>query len=156
MAKRDKHQAQTPRFVEPVRARPGRVGKRFYRDELYRLQIELRRFEARIQDPTKRWKLSAMDLESRRQWLEYSKAKDVMFAHTDIKQAPWYVVEADNKRLARLNCMRHLLTLVPYDEVTSDPIELPPRQEGAGYIRPPMSDQTFIPDYYPTERVKSK
>ena len=114
-----------------------------------------RRFRARIDDPTKRWKLSAMDLESRTQWLEYSKAKDVMFAHTDIKQAPWYVVEADNKRLARLNCMRHLLTLVPYEDLTPSPIQLPSRQDGAGYVRPPMSDQTFVPNYYPAEPVES-
>src|SRR5215813_7924110 len=75
------------------------------------------RFQARIKDPTKRWKLSPMDLQSRARWVEYSKAKDQMFAHTDIKQAPWYVVNADNKRCARLNCIRHLLSLIPYEDL---------------------------------------
>jgi polyphosphate kinase 2 len=107
-----------------------------------------RRFRARNTDPTKRWKLSPMDLESHDKWVEYSRAKDVMFAHTDIKQAPWYVVEADSKRRARLNCIRHLLSLIPYEDLTPDPIELPPRQSSGGYVRPPMSDQTFVPDYY--------
>ena len=107
-----------------------------------------RRFEGRITDPTKRWKLSPMDLESRKRWVEYSKAKDDMFAHTDIKQAPWYVVEADEKKRARLNCIRHLLSLVPYQDLTPAPIELPPRQEAAGYVRPPIGDQTFVPDNF--------
>jgi hypothetical protein len=71
-----------------------------------------------------------------------------MFAHTDIKQAPWYVVEADSKRRARLNCIRHLLSLIPYKDLSPDTIELPPRQSSGGYVRPPMSDQTFVPDYY--------
>jgi polyphosphate kinase 2 len=107
-----------------------------------------RRFQARNTDPTKRWKLSPMDLESHNKWVEYSKAKDAMFAHTDIKQAPWYVVEADSKRRARLNCIRHLLSLMPYEDLTPDPIELPPRKSSGGYVRPPISDQTFVPDYY--------
>jgi polyphosphate kinase 2 len=107
-----------------------------------------RRFQGRITDPTKRWKLSPMDLESRRLWLEYSRAKDDMFRHCDIKQAPWYVVEADVKKRARLNCIRHLLSLIPYEDLTPPPVELPPRQEQTGYIRPPMSDQTFVPDHY--------
>jgi polyphosphate kinase len=107
-----------------------------------------RRFRSRIDDPTKRWKLSPMDLESRRRWVEYSKAKDEMFAHTDIKQAPWYVVEADDKKRARLNCMRHLLSMIPYEDLTPTPFELPPRQEAKGYVRPPKSDQTFVPDEY--------
>jgi polyphosphate kinase 2 len=105
-----------------------------------------RRFRGRITDPTKRWKLSPMDLESRRRWLGYSKAKDEMFAHTDIKQAPWYVVDADVKKRARLNCIKHLLSMIPYKDLTPEPIELPPRQEAEGYVRPPMSDQTFVPD----------
>ena len=75
-----------------------------------------RRFQERLVNPTKRWKLSPMDLESRRRWVEYSRAKDVMFLHTDIKQAPWYVVEADVKKRARLNCIRHLLSLIPYED----------------------------------------
>ena len=105
-----------------------------------------RRFQARIHDPTKRWKLSPMDIESRRRWVEYSKAKDEMFAHTDIKQAPWYVVDADNKKRARLNCISHLLSLLPYEDLTPGPIKLPARQDAGGYVRPPMSDQTFVPD----------
>lgn len=107
-----------------------------------------KRFEDRIKDPTKRWKLSPMDLESRAKWIEYSKAKDEMFKYTDIKQAPWYVVSADNKKKARLNCIRHLLSLIPYEDLTPEPIKLPPRQKEEGYIRPPFSDQTFVPEYY--------
>ncbi|MDM8519056.1 polyphosphate kinase 2 [Anaerolineales bacterium HSG6] len=107
-----------------------------------------RRFQSRIQDPTKRWKLSPMDLKSRTRWVEYSKAKDSMFIYTDIKQAPWYVVTADVKKRARLNCIKHLLSVIPYEDLTPDPIKLPPRQEDAGYIRPPIGDQTFVPDGY--------
>jgi polyphosphate kinase 2 len=107
-----------------------------------------KRFQARIRDRTKRWKLSPMDLESRSRWVEYSKAKDEMFAYTDIKQAPWYVVNADDKKRARLNCMNHLLTLIPYEDLTPEPIKLPPRQENKGYIRPPLTDQTFVPEKY--------
>jgi polyphosphate kinase 2 len=107
-----------------------------------------RRFHDRIVDPTKRWKLSPMDLESRRRWIEYSKAKDEMFAHTDIKQAPWYVVEADVKKRARLNCIKHLLGMISYQDLTPAPMQLPPRQEARGYVRPPISDQTFVPDEY--------
>jgi polyphosphate kinase len=107
-----------------------------------------RRFQQRIADPTRRWKLSPMDLQSRSRWVEYSRAKDEMFAHTDIKQAPWYVVDADNKMCARLNCIRHLLSLVPYEDLTPEPIVLPPRQEDHGYVRPPISDQTFVPRVY--------
>jgi polyphosphate kinase 2 len=107
-----------------------------------------RRFRSRITDPTKRWKLSPMDLQSRKRWVEYSKAKDEMFAHTDIKQAPWYVVDADVKKRARLNCINHLLSMIPYEDLTPKPIELPPRQEAQGYVRPPMTDQTFVPEEY--------
>jgi len=107
-----------------------------------------RRFQARINDPTRRWKLSPMDLESRARWVEYSKAKDVMFAHTDIKQCPWYVVNADDKKRARLNCIHHLLTLIPYEDLTPEPIVLPPRQDHKGYVRPPITDQTFVPEIY--------
>jgi len=106
------------------------------------------RFQSRIVDPTKRWKLSPMDLESRAQWLEYSKAKDEMFAHSDIKQAPWYVVQADNKRRARLNCIAHLLRMIPYKDLTPEPIKLPARQDHGRYVRPPMTDQTFVPEIY--------
>jgi len=110
------------------------------------------RFQARITDPTKRWKLSPMDLQSRARWVEYSKAKDDNFAHTDIKQAPWYVVNADNKMCARLNCIRHLLSLIPYEDLTPEPLVLPPRQLEVGYVRPPMTDQTFVPEVYVPDR----
>ena len=114
-----------------------------------------RRFQSRIADPTKRWKLSPMDLESRRCWVEYSRAKDTMFAHTDIKQAPWYVVqEADVKKRARLNCIRHLLSLIPYEDLTPEPVELPPRTEASSYVRPPMEDQNLVPDQY--EHIEKK
>jgi len=106
------------------------------------------RFQARIEDRTKRWKLSPMDLKSRSHWVEYSKAKDEMFAHTDIKQAPWYVVNADNKKCARLNCITHLLHTIRYEDLTPEPISLPPRQENEGYIRPPITDQTFVPELF--------
>jgi polyphosphate kinase 2 len=107
-----------------------------------------RRFQSRIDDPTKRWKLSPMDLESRARWVEYSKAKDEMFAHTDIKQAPWYVVNADNKKRARLNVIHHLLSLFDYEDLTPEPISLPPREPDSGYVRPPLTDQTFVPEVY--------
>jgi polyphosphate kinase len=107
-----------------------------------------RRFQRRLQDPTRRWKLSPMDLKSREMWVEYSKAKDDMFHYTDTKQAPWYVVQADDKRRARLNCISHLLQQIPYQDLTPEPIKLPPRRDDAGYVRPPMSDQTFVPDRY--------
>jgi len=107
-----------------------------------------RRFRDRIDDPTKRWKLSEMDLEARRRWVEYSKAKDEMFKTTDIKQAPWYVVNADVKRHARLNCIAHLLSLVPYEDLASKRLELPERQPDTGYVRPPITDQTWVPEIY--------
>lgn len=107
-----------------------------------------KRFQRRITDRSKRWKLSPMDLESRSKWVEYSKAKDEMFAYTDIKQAPWYVVNADEKKHARLNCINHLLSLIEYKDLTPEPIKLPPRQKNKGYIRPPISDQTFVPEKY--------
>jgi len=111
-------------------------------------QEQERRFQARIDDPTKRWKLSPMDVLSRERWVEYSKAKDAMFASTDIKQAPWYVVNADEKPRARLNCISHLLSLIPYEDLTPEPIVLPPRGGDGGYVRPPMTDQTFVPQVY--------
>ena len=107
-----------------------------------------RRFASRISDPTKRWKLSPIDLASRARWLDYSRAKDEMFAHTDIKQAPWWVVRSDDKKRARLNVISHLLSQVPYEDLTPEPIDLPPRQAQTGYVRPPMTDQTFIPEVY--------
>jgi polyphosphate kinase 2 len=107
-----------------------------------------RRFRQRLLSPTKRWKLSPMDVESRARWVEYSKAKDEMFKYTDIKQAPWYVVASDDKRRARLNVISHLLSLIPYEDLTPEPIELPPEQTDQGYVRPPMSDQTFVPNRF--------
>jgi hypothetical protein len=96
-----------------------------------------------------------MDLNARARWVEYSKAKDEMFAHTDIKQAPWYVVNADNKECARLNCIHHLLGMIPYQDLTPEPIDLPPRQSEGGYVRPPITDQTFIPEVYiPQEKAE--
>ena len=107
-----------------------------------------RRFQGRIYHPTKHWKLSPMDLQSRSKWVEYSKAKDEMFAHTDIKQAPWYVVDGNNKKRARLNVTTHLLSLIDYQDLSPEPVELPPRQEERGYVRPPLTDQTFVPEVY--------
>ncbi len=107
-----------------------------------------RRFQARIENPTKRWKLSPMDLKSRSNWVEYSRAKDAMFNHTDIKQAPWYVVDADVKKRARLNCIHHLLSLIPFKDLTPEPIKLPPRQKEGGYVRPPLLEQTFVPSVF--------
>ena len=108
-----------------------------------------RRFQSRLEEPHKRWKLSPMDLESRSRWVEYSRAKDMMFAHTDIKQAPWYVVKSDVKKHARLNCIAHLLNMIPYEDLTPKEIVLPKRKDSKGYVRPPMSDQTFVPEIYP-------
>src|SRR5689334_24376828 len=94
-----------------------------------------RRFQARAQDPMRRWKLSPMDLESRARWVEYSRSKDEMFAHTDLKQIPWYVVNADDKKCARLNVIRHLLSMIPYQDLTPEPIKLP-TLERKKYVRP--------------------
>ena len=108
-----------------------------------------RRFQSRNEDPTRRWKLSPMDLESRQRWEDYSRAKDDMFNHTDIKQAPWWVVQADVKKHARLNCIAHLLDQFHYTDATPEPVELgerPPRR--GGYVRPPIEDQTFVPERY--------
>jgi polyphosphate kinase len=107
-----------------------------------------RRFQSRIADPTRRWKISEMDLAARGKWVEYSRAKDAMFMYTDHTHAPWWVVEADDKRRARLNCISHLLDQIPYTDVTPPPIELPPRQSDIGYVRPPIDSQRFVPDRY--------
>ncbi len=108
-----------------------------------------RRFQARMQDPKRRWKLSDMDLESRLLWQEYSRAKDEMFAHTDIKQAPWWVVPADDKRRARLNCIAHLLSQIPYEDVGRPAIDLPARpDQRTGYVRSPIGDQNIVPQNY--------
>jgi polyphosphate kinase len=107
-----------------------------------------RRFQERISNPIKRWKLSPMDLESRKRWVDYSRAKDEMFEHTDLKKTPWFVVNADNKKRARLNCIRHLLDQVPYGDMKPVEIEVPPRQSDNDYKRPKMSSQTFVPEVY--------
>jgi len=108
-----------------------------------------RRFQARAKDPTKRWKLSPMDIQARALWEEYSRAKDEMFAYTDIKQSPWWVVNSDDKRRARLNTIHHLLSMIPYEDLTPDPIELPPRPEPrTKYVRPPIEYQNFVPEVY--------
>ena len=107
-----------------------------------------RRFQERIRNPIKRWKLSPMDVESRKRWVEYSKAKDVMFAHTDRRKTPWHVVNADDKKRARLNCIRHLLNQIPYRDMRPVEIELPPRQSDTGYKRPKKSAQRFVPRIY--------
>lgn len=107
-----------------------------------------KRFQDRIQDPTKRWKISPMDIESRDKWVEYSMAKDKMFSFTDTKQAPWYVVHGDDKQRARLNCIAHLLSLIPYEDLTQKSFKLPPLKRDVAYVRPPMSDQTFVPEKY--------
>jgi polyphosphate kinase 2 len=109
-----------------------------------------RRFHARLNDPAKRWKLSPIDLEARARWVDYAEAKDEMFAYTDTKESPWFVVEGDDKRTARLNLIAHLLDRIPYEPVDHDSIELPPRQERA-YVRPPAETQTFVPQRYLVE-----
>src|SRR5262245_51201997 len=106
-----------------------------------------RRFHERAGNPARRWKLSPMDLQSREKWMEYSKAKDEMFRFTDIKQAPWWTVEADDKRRARLNCIAHILASVPYQDATPPPLALPPRRPAdENYVRPPRSEQNFVPE----------
>jgi polyphosphate kinase len=105
-----------------------------------------RRFLARTQDPMKRWKLSALDLKARTQFIDYSRAKDAMFVHTDTAWAPWFVVEADDKRRARINCIAHLLSRIPYEHNEPPPIEIPKRQPDQGYVRPPRDVYTYVPD----------
>jgi polyphosphate kinase 2 len=107
-----------------------------------------KRFKDRIKDPTKRWKISPMDLESRKRWVEYSRAKDQMFLYTHLPESPWWVVNSDNKERARLNCIHHLLKMIPYEDLTPPPLELPPRQKDTGYIRPPINSQMFVPEIY--------
>src|SRR4051812_19708407 len=104
-----------------------------------------RRFQERAQDPLKRWKLSPMDLRSREKWVDFSKAKDEMFAVTDIREAPWFTIEADDKRRARLNCISHVLDRIPYRDALPGAIELPPRPPQARYKRPPMDEHTVLP-----------
>jgi len=107
-----------------------------------------KRFLERMRNPIKRWKLSPMDLEARKHWVEYSQAKDAMLEHTDTRKAPWYLVDADNKKRARLNCIAHLLDQIPYKDLTPIEFELPPRQPDTGYVRPKKSEQNWIPEIY--------
>ncbi|MFC5178693.1 polyphosphate kinase 2 [Nocardioides taihuensis] len=106
-----------------------------------------RRFRSRLEDPMRFWKLSTMDLESITRWEDYSRAKDDMMVHTDIPEAPWYVVESDVKKVARLNMMAHLLSTLPYTSVPLPPIEVPDRPPSTGYIRPPKEHTTYVPDH---------
>jgi len=106
-----------------------------------------RRFRQRLKDPNRRWKFSVMDVTARSKWVEYSRAKDEMFAHTDTKVSPWYVVHADQKRKARLNCIHHFLSKIPYQKIKHPKIVIPPLEK-EGYVRPPISEQTFVPDVY--------
>jgi polyphosphate kinase 2 len=106
-----------------------------------------KRFESRLDDPMRRWKLSTMDLESITRWEDYSRAKDEMFVHCDIPEAPWYVVDSSDKRRARINMIAHLLSTVPYHQVQWVPLELPPRPAPQGYVRAPVDSQTFVPDH---------
>jgi polyphosphate kinase len=105
-----------------------------------------RRFRARLDDPLKQWKLSPMDVESQRRWVDFSRAKDEMFVHTDIPESPWHVVESDIKRNARINCISHLLSIVPYERAQPEPVELPERQSDEGYVRPPLETNAYVPD----------
>ncbi len=113
-------------------------------------QEQERRFRKRNTDPARRWKLSPMDLEARARWVEYSRAKDAMFMYTDTEEAPWYVVNANIKRHARLNCISHLLSLIDYQDLSPEPVELPTRQVDAGYKRPPITSQKWVPAIYGT------
>jgi polyphosphate kinase 2 len=109
-----------------------------------------RRFQRRVDDPLRRWKLSPMDLEARQRWVDYSRAKDAMFLHTDTPESPWYVVDADDKHRSRLNCIAHLLGRVPYQPVDQSRIKLPKRVRDENYERPPRNLNTYVPDYAAT------
>jgi len=117
-------------------------------------EIQERRFRVRNTDPVRRWKLSPMDMASRSRWVDYSRAKDAMFMYTDTEKVPWYVVDANIKRHARLNCISHLLSLINYQNLTPEPIELPPRQLDPGYKRPPITSQKWVPAIYGTNAVE--
>ena len=110
--------------------------------------VQEERFQERLKDPARRWKLSPMDLEARARWVDYSKAKDVMFEYTDTPHAPWHVVDSNDKKRARLNCMTHLLSQIPYKDVTQKKLVIPKRQKDKGYKRPPLNKQKFIPEVY--------
>src|SRR5450755_1685490 len=109
-------------------------------------QAQEHRFQARNHSPIKRWKLSPMDLESRKRWFDYSRAKDEMFKYTDLQDSPWWVVDADDKRRARVNCVNHFLSVIPYEDLTPKAVELPPPQApDPNYVRPPLSTMRFVP-----------
>ena len=110
--------------------------------------VQEERFQERLKDPARRWKLSPMDLEARARWVDYSKAKDVMFEHTDTKDSPWHVVDSNDKKRSRLNCMTHLLSQIPYKDVTQKKLVIPKRQKDKGYKRPPLNKQRFVPEVY--------
>jgi polyphosphate kinase 2 (PPK2 family) len=112
-------------------------------------EVQEKRFRDRAETPGKRWKLSPMDLAARTKWVEFSKAKDAMFDHTDHTDAPWWVVNADDKKRARLNCIQHLLGSINYKDVLpKDSLEFPPRQQDNGYERPPREQQRFVPEVF--------
>jgi polyphosphate kinase len=113
---------------------------------------QLKRFDSRLTDPMRQWKLSPLDLESISRWEDYSRAKDEMLVHTDIAEAPWFVVDSDDKRRARINMIAHLLSSVPYHTVQREPLRLPGRPPATGYLRPPRGLQTFVPDHAATLR----
>lgn len=115
-------------------------------------QEQQRRFKSRLEDPLRQWKLSPMDLESITRWEDYSRAKDEMMVHTDIPEAPWYVVESDNKKAARLDMMSHLLSTIPYVDRMPAPMKLPKRPAPKGYERPPRDHATYVPDHSSTLR----
>jgi polyphosphate kinase 2 len=109
-----------------------------------------RRFKARLDDPMRRWKLSGIDMESITRWEDYSRAKDEMMVHTDIPEAPWHVIESDDKRRARINMIAHLLSIIPYDEIRRPPLKLPRRPPSKGYVRLPRDMQAYVPDHAAT------
>jgi polyphosphate kinase 2 len=109
-----------------------------------------RRFKSRLEDPMRQWKLSPMDLDSITRWEDYSRAKDAMMLRTDTAESPWFVVEADDKRRARLNMIHHLLSTIPYEQVMRPPLELPHRPKSSGYVRPPRDLSNYVPDYAAT------
>jgi polyphosphate kinase 2 len=115
-----------------------------------------RRLEQRMRDPKRRWKISDIDLESRRRWVDYSRAKDAMMMYTDIDVAPWYVVDADHKKAARLNCMHHLVSQIDYDHLAPDPVEIPEIREDPGYRRPPIDSQKWVPAVYGRSKKRNE
>jgi len=111
-------------------------------------EVQEKRFKDRVENPLKQWKFSPMDLKSRKRWVEYSKAKDVMFQYTDTRLCPWFVVNANVKKKARLNCIAHLISKIPYKYVPEPPVELPKLKKDTSYERPPLYEQTFVPEIY--------